>query len=331
MSAEEDLELIDAIIYGDAFDCAVTFDEIWRYSRVRATRAQMLECLGRLTLRNLIGERGGLYFLAGREPLADRRNERRNRAQRLRKRARNVSRFLQHAPFVRGILLTGSVAADDAEKDADVDILVIVAEGRIALAFLVLAPLSRVVSRRIFCPNYYLSQSHLSVPRHDRYVARELLQAQPLTHRADALLAANPWAQEQLPNACPTTHPLQLSPGGTILQRILEFPFGRRLGAVCEQKARRIVTSRLLAHYGSFLVQVPDDVQQRFELGIELRFHGAPRVNHCLERYQRTRAELARRLEEASQSMKARLASDQFNSTSEELSKDLKTIARTTG
>jgi hypothetical protein len=47
-------------------------------------------------------------------------------------------------------------------------------------------------------------------------------------------------AQEQLPNACPTTHPLQLSPGGTILQRILEFPFGRRLGAVCEQKARRI-------------------------------------------------------------------------------------------
>jgi predicted nucleotidyltransferase len=77
-------------------------------------------------------------------------------------------------------LLTGSVAADDAEKDADVDILVIVAEGRIALAFLVLAPLSRVVSRRIFCPNYYLSQSHLSVPRHDRYVARELLQAQPV-------------------------------------------------------------------------------------------------------------------------------------------------------
>ena len=299
MSAEENLELIDAVIYGDAFDCAVTLDEILRYSPVPATRTELLERLRRPPFRKLIGERGGLYFLAGREHLADLRSERRRRAQRLKKRARYVARFLQHAPFVRGIVLTGSVAADDAEKSADVDVLVIVAEERVALTFLVLAPLSRLLSRRIFCPNYYMSQAHLRVSRRDRYVARELIQAEPLTHQAHALLAANSWAQEQLPNACPTMRPVKMFPGGALLQRILELPFEGPFGAVCERKARSIGMRRLHAHYGSFLAQVPKEVEQRFELGIELRFHGAARVNHCVERYQKNRAELALRLRDA--------------------------------
>lgn len=144
-----------------------------------------------------------------------------------------------------------------------------------------------------------MSQAHLRVSRRDRYVAREIIQAEPLTHQAHALLAANSWAQEQLPNACPTMRPVKMLPGGALLQRIFELPFEGPFGAVCERKARSIGMRRLHAHYGSFLVQVPKDVEQRFELGIELRFHGAARVNHCMERYQKNRAELALRLREA--------------------------------
>jgi predicted nucleotidyltransferase len=299
VNVEEDLDLIDAVIYGDAFDCAVTFDEIWRYSRIPTTRAQLRDRLQQPMLNTLVGERDGYYFLNRREHLADRRKDRLIRAQRLKKRARHVARMLQHFPFVRGIVLTGSVAVDDAEEDADVDMLIIVAEGRIGLSFLLLATLSRLLSRQVFCPNYYMSQAHLSVSRQDRYVARELVQAEPLTSQAGALLAANPWAHEHLPNSSLTMHPVNLLPGGALLQRILELPFSGQVGARCERKARNIVERRLRAHHGAFQLQVPEEVRRRFELGIELRFHGAPRVNDCVERYDKNRKELAHQMREA--------------------------------
>jgi predicted nucleotidyltransferase len=292
VSLEDDLELIDAVTYGDAFDCAVTFDEVWRYSRVKITRARLQERVRQLALEGLLGERDGLYFLAGREHLADRRNARLDRALRLKKRARVVSRFLQHGPFVRGIVLTGSVAADDAEEDADVDVLMIVAKGRIGLSFLLLATLSRVLSRRVFCPNYYVSEAHLGFPNHDRYIAREIAQAELLTSGAGALHDANSWVEAHLPNSSPTGRPVKLLPGGALLQRILELPFGGRFGSWCEQKACTIVKNRLSAHYGSHRVEVPEDVQRRFELGIELRFHGAPRVNKSMARYEESRRKL---------------------------------------
>ena len=81
--------------------------------------------------------------MAGREELADQRRTRRERGLRLKRRARLVARLLQYTLFVRGIVLTGSVAADDAEGGADADMLVIVARGRIALAFVTLGTLSR--------------------------------------------------------------------------------------------------------------------------------------------------------------------------------------------
>jgi predicted nucleotidyltransferase len=299
VSIEEDLELVDAVLYADAFDCAVTFDEVWRYSRASVTRTRLLDCLNQLTTKQLLGERAGLYFLAGREHLADLREERRNRAQRLKRRARYVARLLQHAPFVRGILLTGSVAADNAEEDADLDVMVIVADGRIGMVFLLFATLSRLSSRRVLCPNYYVSEGNLSIPKSDHYIARELVQAEPLTHESAILLDANPWALKELPNASPATGQLKTSRGGRLLQRAFEFPFRGKFGVRCERKAREIAGLRLRAHHGKFQRNVPEDVQRGLERGVELRFHGAPRVNECLKRYEKNRAELELRIREA--------------------------------
>jgi predicted nucleotidyltransferase len=300
MSLDHDVDLVDAVVYGDAFDCAVNFDEIWHYSRVPVTAEDLRARLTRSPLQNLIGERAGFYFLAGREDLANLRSANLRRAQRLHRRARAVARWLQHVPFVRGIVLTGSVAAGDAKDDADVDILVIVAPDRIALVFTLLGSLSRLVSRKIFCPNYYLSAAHLALSRRDHYIARELIQAQPLTQGGEALLAANSWTQEDLPNASASNDAVKPLPGGAVLQRLAEAAFSGRFGERCNRRVRRLVVGRLTAHYASFGSAVPEEVRDRFERGIELRFHGAPRVNLSIERYAIRRAELAKRIREAS-------------------------------
>jgi predicted nucleotidyltransferase len=290
------LDLIDAVVYGDAFDCAVTFDELWRYSLVPIGREELRRRMTDPPICEIVAERDGFYALRGREDLVDRRVGRRERARLLRRRGRLVARCLQHFPFVRGILLTGSVAADDADRDGDVDMLVIVQRRRLALAFAVLAPLSRLVSSDVFCPNYYLSETHLSMTRRDHYVARELMQAEPLAGSAEQLFSANTWVDALLPNATPRGDKAAPIPFGRVLQWLLELPFRGAVGDRLDRRAHGLALRRLTVHHARFGSPFPEKVKQRFEADVELRFHGRMLIERATERYTERRAELGRLL-----------------------------------
>jgi predicted nucleotidyltransferase len=291
---DQRLALIDAAVYADLFDCAVTQDELLQYSRVPLERAELRRRLAEDgELRGVLSERDGLYCLTGREELLDLRPQRQRQARRLQARARRVARVLRHLPFVRALLLTGSAAAGDAVPGADVDLLVTVRHGRLATVFTLLGTLSRLLSRRLFCPNYYLSDAHLALDGHDPYVARELVQSIPLAGDADPLYEANEWARTVFPNA--SNHDASV-PGGSRLQRILEWPLRGRLGDRLESRLRGLTLSRLAKHHASWGSSVPREVRQDFEAGIRLRFHGAPENQSVLARYERRRAEIAVRL-----------------------------------
>lgn len=288
--SDERLDLLDALIYGDAFDAAVTLDELCRYARVAISREDLRRRLREdPALSRLVLEGDGLYCLADRPGLRGRRPERIRRARDLERRARRAARVLRHAPFVRGLALTGSAAAGDADPEGDVDLLVTVAPERLGTAFLLLGALSRLVGRRLFCPNYYVSEDRLALEPGNLYVARELAQAKPLVGDGEALWRANPWLVDTFPNAEP---PVRAAPARTRTQRLLESLLGDRL----ERWARRLADSRLAAHYRKLGKDVPDDVAAAFAAGAALRFHGSGVAARTLERYEARRSEIAARL-----------------------------------
>ena len=276
--SDERLDLVDAVLYGDVFDCAVTLDEAWRYARVAIGRDELAR---RLRDDPLVVANGGLYCLAGREELLERRPERMRHAARLERRARRVARVLRHFPFVRGLALTGSAAAGDAGEEDDVDLIVTVAEGRLGTVFLLLASLSRLVGRRLFCPNYYVCENRLGLGPANLYLARELAQSRMLVGDGAALWRGNPWLEQTFPNAEP---PVGVRPAGARLQQALETLVGGRL----EPWARRVARRRLRAHYGA----VPADVEDAFAAGAALRFHGSGVAARTLERHHARRVEL---------------------------------------
>ena len=291
--ADERLDLLDALVYGDAYDCAVTFDELWRYSRVRVGR----EALRRLLdedplLRSVVIERDGLFCLAGRGELLDRRPPRMRQARLLEHRAGRVARLLRHAPFVRGLALTGSAAAGDAGEDADVDLLVIVAPKRLGTAFVLLGAASRLFGRRLFCPNYYVGADTVAISPSNVYVARELDQARMLAGDPDVLRPANGWLVDVFPNLVVGDRGVS-RPARSQAQRLLESFIGDRI----EGWARRVAAGRLRTHYGAFGQEVPDDVTASFREGAALRFHAGGAVERALARYASRRAELAERFE----------------------------------
>lgn len=293
---DERLDLIDGAIYADVFDCAVTLDELWRYSRLPLRREELerrLESDPALTLA--LSARDGLYCLGGREELLRLRPERRDRARRLQRRARRVARVVQCLPFVRGTLLTGSAGADDADDGADVDLLVLVEPGRLSVTFTLLGGLSRVLGRRVLCPNHYLATSHMALEgERDLYLARELAQAYPLTGQAGELLAANDWVRGLLPNVSPRA--LAVSSRRPLLQRLVEWPLRGRLGDALERRLQILALARLRRHHGSQGAPVPGDIVVDLRRGAQLRFHGLEERETVLKSYERRRAELAARL-----------------------------------
>lgn len=295
---DERLDVLDAIVYGDSFDCAVTFDEVWRYARVPIDRETLrLRLREDAALRRVVVERDGLYCLRDRIDLLHHRAERIERARRLQRRAARVAAVLRRVPFVRGLALTGSAAAEDARASADVDLLVIVEPGRLASVFLVLAPLSRLLGRRLFCPNYYVRSDRLGVPPADVYLARELDQARGLAGTGAALRAANGWLHEVFPNAeVPPESDRPASP--SLAQRMLETPLHGRLGDRLERLGKRVAARRLRAHYAAFGGDVPRDVVVSLERGERLRFHAGGIVASRMARYAARRAELATQLRE---------------------------------
>lgn len=297
VSQSERLDLLDALIYGDIFDCAVTFDELWRYARVATDQEQLRQLIrDDPVLRRLIVERDGFYCLAERTSLIDERPQRILRARRLQKRARFIARILRHLPFVRGLLLTGSASADDATKGADVDLLVIVAGGRFGTVFLQLAPAASLLGGRLFCPNWYLSEDHLGIASKNLYIAREFAQARSLCGDAEALHKSNPWISEVFPNAAMPppveAYPKRRSSIQRCLEAVLLGAFGRRL----EDWGKRLVRARLREHYARFGLQVPTQVSANFEAGAVLGFHGFRYEAKTLQTHAHRRAQLQDKL-----------------------------------
>lgn len=273
--------LVEPVMYGDVFDFSLSIDDISRYCRKPMARAEVERNVhGSEAFGRVVDRRDGWFFLRGRDHLIEVRERRKRTSDQCWRRARTVVRFIRYTPFVRGILVTGSLAMNNARDQDDIDFLVITEPKRLWVVFAVLGTLQRVVSRRNLCPNYYLSIDHLELRRKSLFVAREAAQARPLcgAEACRRFWEANAWVRTRFPNA----ETLLEAPGGMMerrgfwgaLVRGLEWVLRGRLGDGVEIVAKRLLRHRLTTHYGIHGQAVPEAVATNAEQEIELRFHG---------------------------------------------------------
>src|SRR5687768_1562392 len=157
--------IVHAVAYGDVFDYPLTASEIWRYLvGVEATRAEVARALlGDSLVPATLCHHDGYFCLRGREHVIPVRRYRAGIADEMWPAAVRYGRIIGRLPFVRMVGITGALAADNVERDADIDYLVVTAAGRVWLCRAAVIALVRWAGRRgvSMCPNYFLSEEAL--------------------------------------------------------------------------------------------------------------------------------------------------------------------------
>ena len=271
--------ILSTVAYNDLFGYPPDAGEIWRYLHgVRAPLAEVAAQLQRLAGEDRLIAGEGCYALPGRAHYFAQRAARARVAEELWRRARRYAAVLASLPTVRMVSITGSLAVNNTEHDADIDFMLLVEGGtlwRTRAAAMVLQRIERRLTDTL-CINYLRSDRALELPQKSLYVAHELLQTVPL-YGEDAyreFLAANPWAFEFLPNAAggrTTAQPvtgsrwLRACAGPAMRSRIA----GRFENWECRRKLERFNhTDRLRGEYSEFRTEATghrDDVRRRIE------------------------------------------------------------------
>ena len=271
--------ILSTVTYNDLFGYPPDANEVWRYLHgVRAPFAEVAAQLERLAGEGRLIAGDGCYALPGRTHYFAQRAARTRVAAELWRRARRYAAVLASLPTVRMVSITGSLAVNNTEHDADIDFMLLVDGGtlwRTRAAAMVLQRIERRLTDTL-CINYLRSDRALELPQKSLYVAHELLQTVPLygedTYRE--FLAANAWAFEFLPNAAgcraaaqPVTGSrwLRACAGPLVRSRLA----GRFENWECRRKLQRFNhTDRLRGEYSVFGTEATghrDDVRRRIE------------------------------------------------------------------
>ncbi|XWX05299.1 hypothetical protein VZO05_07000 [Aggregatilineales bacterium SYSU G02658] len=232
--------ILRTVLYADIFDYPLTAEEIYLYLIGRAAESPLeVERLLRSSdrLRELLCQQQGFVFLRTRPELVERRQAREAHAAPLLESAQRYGHWLAQIPFVRMVAVTGAVAMrNPSHANDDIDYMLIVQPGRVWLARALAVLLVRFTRLRgvELCPNYVLAADKLTQTRTDLYVAHELTQMRPVYGYAYycALLNANGWAWEMLPNS--SAHPPLTSETQPPIKQALEYLLRGRIGSLLD-------------------------------------------------------------------------------------------------
>jgi len=228
------IAIIRTLLYFDIFDHPLMKNELFELIGTSPPQDEFDHDIDELLTAQLIGSDSGYYFLGDGFEKIKERMDKHDRAVKHFRIAHFVSGMISRYPFVRAVMVTGSLSKKAQSPKADIDFFVITKPGRLWLCRTILMLFKKVVllnSKKYFCINYYIDSEHLEIPEKNIFTATELAFLQPMNNPElfRQMMDANAWMKRYFPNwsvqirECKETR-------NTALKRILEKVFNGNIG-----------------------------------------------------------------------------------------------------
>jgi len=183
--------ILETVAYYDVLSYPMTSFEIWKYLLTRNDIADgddseivlsdIVRELNEDELKKHIGQHHGFYFLKGRNELADERIKRNKISEEKIRIIEKVVKALRFVPFVRMVAVTGRVAMKNAKKKSDLDLLIVIEEGKIFTGRLLATGLVHLIGKRRYrnkikdriCLNHFITTGSREIMLKDLFSSSE--------------------------------------------------------------------------------------------------------------------------------------------------------------
>lgn len=195
--------ILRALLYFEIFNYPLTAQEIACFSDCASpSLAAHLESLEK---NNLVFKSDHFYSLQS-DPSPIRRRKNGNALAEIKlKTAQRFSRVISWFPFVRAVMLSGSISKGYMDEKSDIDYFIITKPGRLWMVRTSMALFRRVFlfnSHQNFCTNYFVDETALEIEEKNIYTAVEIITLKPMFGKVtvDRFQEANRWCQHYFPN-----------------------------------------------------------------------------------------------------------------------------------
>ena len=228
--------IIRTLAYYDIFSYPLTAEEIYQnLSNNHTSLEEIRQELENLTSNKLIFHKENFFQLKDDDNYIQRRIKGNQLADKRLKTARKISGFISRFPFIRGILLSGSISKGFMEEDSDIDYFVITHPNRVWFSRLMLMLFKKLFllnSKKNFCINYFVDSENLEIEEKNIFTATEIVTLLPTfgTNIYNEFYEKNFWVRQFYPNFPKRETIKILDRKNGIVKTFLEKILGRKLG-----------------------------------------------------------------------------------------------------
>jgi len=235
MSATKELKIssigesiLRCLLYFDIFNYPLTKSEINNFIGCKVDDSTLKKDLAELVKNKLIFEQNIFYSLQNSNELIYRRLKGNEEAVRLMPLALEKAKFIYSFPFIRGIMISGSLSKNYMDEKSDLDFFIITEKNRLWIARTIFDVYRKFFIKKKdlkhYCTNYHISLERLIIDEENIFTATELCTLIPVVgkNHYHQLLDSNPWISEFFPNY--KMNPVSLSETeDPLIKRFIEF------------------------------------------------------------------------------------------------------------
>lgn len=198
--------IIRTLMYFDIFNYPLQAHEIQQsLTQTKSDLNTVQQNLEGLTTAGLISLEKGYYYLGEERARINRRIKGNHTASERMPKARRISRLIGHFPFVRAVMISGSLSKNYMDEDSDIDFFIITQAKRLWIARTFLVLFKKVFlfnSHKSFCVNYFIDTHNLEIEDKNLFTATEVSFLLPTYNYPiyELFQSQNAWAKEFYPN-----------------------------------------------------------------------------------------------------------------------------------
>lgn len=264
------IAIVKTLLYFNIFNHPLLASEIVEFSTIEHDELSNVQHhLDELVEKGLIYKIGKFYAITDKALYVDRRIKGNEQAAIYLKRAKIVSRVISWFPYVRGVMISGSLSKGYMDKGSDIDYFIVTEQSRLWVCRSILALFRKVMVgalRKYFCINYFVSTATLNIPDKNLFTATEIVSVYPTYGQLAyyKLQQENSWVKEYFPNKKTNEITINNSTYPFSIKAAVEFLLNGKMGEKLDAYLFSLMLKRWKKRYADF-----DETQ--FDLNIRTR------------------------------------------------------------